>query len=299
MLILFVVRFDHTDAVSLAGLTPLHDVSRSISVIEWPPEMDDLGPFSELEETNILPLLWSIDHNVPEHLLGDITRLRQVLINLCTNSLKFTQRGRVSVHVSVHQPSQHPTIHPNASPMVTRNSPLSASSSQAPEGVVSSPSSPMMVGCDQRPQMVFQQRYDVKADAGSSASKPSPSSRRRQGDTFPPSSRSRTSIAPISSGSSHTESSPHPPSLKVVAPTANSMQGVAKDEGSVILEFAVSDTGVGIPANKITDLFTSFSQVDISVSTRFGGTGLGLAISASLVEKMGGHIWVESTEGVG
>ncbi|KAF9371802.1 hypothetical protein CPB97_001714 [Podila verticillata] len=287
------------DAVSLAGLTPLHDVSRSISVIEWPPEMDDLGPFSELEETNILPLLWSIDHNVPEHLLGDITRLRQVLINLCTNSLKFTQRGRVSVHVSVHQPSQHPTIHPNASPMVTRNSPLLASSSQAPEGVVSSPSSPMMVGCDQRPQMVFQQRYDVKADAGSLASKPSPSSRRRQGDAFPPSSRSRTSIAPIASGSSHTESSPHPPSLKVVAPTANSMQGVAKDEGSVILEFAVSDTGVGIPANKITDLFTSFSQVDISVSTRFGGTGLGLAISASLVEKMGGHIWVESTEGVG
>ncbi|KAF8930588.1 hypothetical protein BGZ52_000931 [Haplosporangium bisporale] len=286
------------DAVSLAGLTPLHDVSRSISVIEWPPEMDDLGPFSELEETNILPLLWSIDHNVPEHLLGDITRLRQVLINLCTNSLKFTQRGRVSVHVSVHQPSQHPTIHPNASPMVTRNSPLSASSSQAPEGVVSSPSSPMMVGCDQRPQMVFQQRYDVKADAGSLASKPPPS-RRRQGDAFPPSSRSRTSIAPIASGSSHTESSPHPPSLKVVAPTANSMQGVAKDEGSVILEFAVSDTGVGIPANKITDLFTSFSQVDISVSTRFGGTGLGLAISASLVEKMGGHIWVESTEGVG
>ncbi|KAG0039043.1 hypothetical protein BGZ82_009947 [Podila clonocystis] len=289
------------DAVSLAGLTPLHDVSRSISVIEWPPEMDDLGPFSELEETNILPLLWSIDHNVPEHLLGDITRLRQVLINLCTNSLKFTQRGRVSVHVSVHQPSQHLTIHPNASPMVTRNTPLSiASSSQAPEGAVSSPSSPMMVGCDQRPQMVFQQRYDVKADAASSTSKPPPSSRRRQGDSaFPPSSRSRTSIAPIASNSSHTESSPHPPSLKVVAPTANSMQGVAKDEGSVILEFAVSDTGVGIPANKITDLFTSFSQVDISVSTRFGGTGLGLAISASLVEKMGGHIWVESTEGVG
>ncbi|KAG0083420.1 hypothetical protein BGZ93_001818 [Podila epicladia] len=289
------------DAVSLAGLTPLHDVSRSISVIEWPPEMDDLGPFSELEETNILPLLWSIDHNVPEHLLGDITRLRQVLINLCTNSLKFTQRGRVSVHVSVHQPSQHPTIHPNASPLVTRNTPLSiTSSSQAPEGVVSSPSSPMMVGCDQRPQMVFQQRYDVKADAASSNSKPTPSSRRRQGDSaFPPSSRSRASIAPTASSSSHRESSPHPPSLKVVAPTANSMQGVAKDEGSVILEFAVSDTGVGIPANKITDLFTSFSQVDISVSTRFGGTGLGLAISASLVEKMGGHIWVESTEGVG
>ncbi|KAG9326897.1 hypothetical protein KVV02_001421 [Mortierella alpina] len=168
------------DAVSLAGLTPLHDVSRSISVIEWPPEMDDLGPFSELEETNILPLLWSIDHNVPEHLLGDITRLRQVLINLCTNSLKFTQRGRVSVHVSVHQPTaQYPTIRPNSSPTVTRNAPHGGQIYYPGEASSSSPSSPMLTGTDQRTPMVFQQRYDVKADSGHSA-KPSPASSRRR-----------------------------------------------------------------------------------------------------------------------
>ncbi|KAG9067745.1 hypothetical protein KI688_011332 [Linnemannia hyalina] len=287
------------DAVSLAGLTPLHDVSRSISVIEWPPEMDDLGPFSELEETNILPLLWSIDHDVPEHLLGDITRLRQVLINLCTNSLKFTQRGRVSVHVAIHQPSaQYPTIRPNSTPMVTRNTPQSGQAySPRTDGgpsSSSSPSSPMLTGSDHRTQMVFQQRYDVKTDSSQSTyTKPSPaSSRRRQADKR---------YLPLPSPNTQPDQSSTfaPPSLTVVAPTANSLESDKMDENTVILEFAVSDTGVGIPANKITELFTSFSQVDISVSTRFGGTGLGLAISASLVEKMGGNIWVESTEGVG
>ncbi|KAF9932507.1 hypothetical protein BGZ67_004702 [Mortierella alpina] len=282
------------DAVSLAGLTPLHDVSRSISVIEWPPEMDDLGPFSELEETNILPLLWSIDHNVPEHLLGDITRLRQVLINLCTNSLKFTQRGRVSVHVSVHQPTaQYPTIRPNSSPTVTRNAPHGGQIYYPGEASSSSPSSPMLTGTDHRTPMVFQQRYDVKADSGHSA-KPSPASSRRR-----PADKRHLAPAVIVNHDHTGTSSFGPPSLTVVAPTANSLEGDKMDENTVILEFAVSDTGVGIPANKITELFTSFSQVDISVSTRFGGTGLGLAISASLVEKMGGNIWVESTEGVG
>jgi signal transduction histidine kinase len=290
------------DAVSLAGLTPLHDVSRSISVIEWPPEMDDLGPFSELEETNILPLLWSIDHNVPEHLLGDITRLRQVLINLCTNSLKFTQRGRVSVRVSVHRPTpQYPTIRPNCTPTITRNSPqgshIYSSYSEGPESS-SLPSSPMLSSSDYRPPMVFQQRYDVRTEAGSPVHhKPSPApSRRRQADKrFAPASvPAQTRESPTRQMTAVTV-----PSLTVVAPTANSLERDALDENSVILEFSVSDTGVGIPANKITELFTSFSQVDISVSTRFGGTGLGLAISASLVEKMGGNIWVESTEGVG
>jgi len=68
-------------------------------------------------------------------------------------------------------------------------------------------------------------------------------------------------------------------------------------EDAMYLFFAVSDTGIGIPENKLDTIFDAFSQVDVSYAKRFGGVGLGLSIVRRLVSMLGGQIMVESEIG--
>ena len=77
------------------------------------------------------------------------------------------------------------------------------------------------------------------------------------------------------------------------------LEVLESESSGTLVRIQVRDTGIGIPAKRLENLFQPFSQVDASTTRRFGGTGLGLSIVRRLVELMGGETGVESEEGVG
>ncbi len=129
-------------------------------------------------ENKKLTLNFNPSPNLPEMIVGDITRLRQILLNLIGNAIKFTSEGRVEVFVNSHE-----------------------------------------IGKTQAGKELYE------------------------------------------------------------------------------IQFAVKDTGIGIPQDRLDRLFQSFSQVNSSITRKYGGTGLGLSICRQLTELMGGRIWVESKLG--
>ena len=74
---------------------------------------------------------------------------------------------------------------------------------------------------------------------------------------------------------------------------------VAAFEDGENIHITISDTGIGVSADVISNLFERFYQVDASTTRRYGGTGIGLYISKLIVEVHEGKIWAESEEGVG
>ncbi|NLY03719.1 MAG: response regulator [Campylobacter sp.] len=73
----------------------------------------------------------------------------------------------------------------------------------------------------------------------------------------------------------------------------------SNDEGETTVSFSVKDTGAGIEKEKLSNIFSAFSQADSTITRQYGGTGLGLTISSRYVSMMGGHLEVDSTPGKG
>jgi PAS domain S-box-containing protein len=167
-----------------------------------------------------LEFICAADPDVPDRLIGDPGRLRQILTNLVGNAVKFTERGEVVVRVSLVHGSR-----------------LNGSAVGKADG-------------------------DVAVGAKN---------------------LSPDDVAPIATQSTSSTD-----------PTVN-----REPSTTVQLCFTIRDTGIGIPPDKVDGLFESFTQVDASITRKFGGTGLGLAISKQLAEMMGGEVGVESVEGQG
>jgi len=150
-----------------------------------------------------IELAYLIEDNTPSIILGDETRLRQILINLISNAVKFTAKGEVLVNISAQKIS-------------------------GAENIINYLDSEL---------------------------------------------------------------------LKIAQDSRENQQNIATNLYEI--KFAVKDTGIGIPKEKMHKLFQAFSQVDSSTTRQYGGTGLGLVISKRLCEMMGGKMWVESQEGIG
>ncbi|KAF7720598.1 hypothetical protein EC973_007226 [Apophysomyces ossiformis] len=225
----------------------MNQQSKLVHVAEVSSVLDDNEPLNEaiahLQSTgvlllpthpckNVLPLLWSIEPDVPDSIVGDTMRLTQIMLNLCTNAVKFTTEGGICVRIKRYAPPAP-----------------GQSMSLAP--------------------VRFKQRYDAREETV----------------------WTRTMLEDNIIDQRQNDQNHY------LSETVN--KNDVWYNKKVFIEISVTDTGIGIPADRLPKLFTSFSQIDISTARRYGGTGLGLAISSTLVNHMDGGLWVESDEGVG
>ena len=207
---------------------------------------DTMKSFAIRAHQQGLELACHIHRDVPAWVVGDYHRLRQVVVNLVNNAIKFTQQGEVVLEVALEAGSGEYSV-----PGTQYSVPDPSTLIPDPSSLIPDPSSLI----------------------------PDPSSLIPHPSSLIP---DPSSLIP-------------PPSSVIPHPVAEQ----ADSPSDVVLHFTVSDTGIGIPPEKQASIFGMFEQADSSTTRRHGGTGLGLTIASSLVNLMGGRIWVHSEVGRG
>lgn len=206
-------------------------------------------------------LIYQADNSFNDYLIGDSFRLRQVILNLVGNAIKFTSKGHVKVTITAVTKSLENQIKE------------SVKSDNYVIGNDSSSNSPVPneLNIDEIIGNINELINDKKDD---------------KKDT-----KQEKKIEEIDESKEQEK--------KEGEAEDGKDQEVKKDDEVVVLEFCVSDTGIGIKKEKLGLIFENFTQADGSTTRRFGGTGLGLSISKRLIHLMNGEIWVTSTYGKG
>ncbi|KAG0246437.1 hypothetical protein BGX31_002091 [Mortierella sp. GBA43] len=223
--------------------------------------------------TKNLNLDYEIDRQCPVEIMGDVTRIRQILLNLMSNAVKFTKEGIIHVSVTVEPP-------PEVKFEDEQETKIDSTKLMPPS-------------TKRRSKQSSLAKNARSNDQSPPAPKTTSQSPLETNSSVPPGSSTTPSLPPAG----NTDATPLTGSVALGRSSSGSL--VPPQTKPVRLLFAVKDTGVGIPSNRFDKLFTSFSQVDESTTREYGGTGLGLAISKRLSEMMGGSMWVESTPNVG
>eukprot|EP01132_Coremiostelium_polycephalum_P002138 gene2138-2636_t len=211
-----------------------------------------------------------IDNSVPDVIVGDYSKLRQVLINTIGNGVKFTETG--SVLVTVHAQSVPSVMKQRRGVSLGDINDFSASDIE--DDISMSPSG-NSVGANNNAMS----KTPKITTTSSNTSMISPSD------------------IPIVTLSGDGENINANNNNNINTTNANYLYDTNHNMVEII--FKIKDTGIGIPDSKINKLFNNFTQVHIDHNKNYGGTGLGLAICRKIIELMGGTITVESEYGKG
>ena len=255
-----------------------------------------------------------VDKGVPKYIFQDSGRLRQVLVNLCDNAIKFTQHGRVKLHVAFVRrlvPVKGGTI----TGTVAGGSGQLKGGGGGKEGSKSSKEISTNSMTPNGTPMSALRSLLSSAGSGTTVPPPQPTPPHKDG---PPSPRPREgSFDALQHFAQHSHSSGGAGHGLVPSNSQHSLSDGGTPTGtgqSVVINgvpsthpleeryyciFSVSDSGIGIAPAVQKSIFEPFQQADNSTTREYGGTGLGLSISSQLVRSMGGKLKVRSQLGGG